>query len=291
MPGEYRIEGKVEDLDNEIYATINVVSQNLVNNPGFEEVDLSMWTIQTVDGQVADYVSRTNNDVHSGDWTLHFWNDQPMNFTVEQTLADLTPGIYQVKVRLQGVDIGSDDRLSLYALTDDTHLEEPIILKGWMNWDTPIIEEIEVRDQDLTIGVHLDISADSWGSIDDFEVIKIGELEEPEADNSGDESEDDPSKDEPTNEEGDPSKDEGTSQEDDSNGEDNGNPSTTPESDDLKDTEEDDEKKVDTTKEQEEDMKDESELPKTGETKLAYLSAMGLGFILIGGYFLVNNKM
>src|SRR5690625_3510058 len=153
-----------------------------------------------------------------------------------------------------------------------------------MNWDTPIIEEIEVQDRDLTIGVHLDISADSWGSIDDFEVIKIGELEEPEADNSGDESEDDPSKDEPskdepTNEEGDPSKDEGTSQEDDSNGEDNGKPSTIPDSDDLKDTEE------------EEDTKGESELPQTGETKLAYLSVIGLGFILIGGYFLVKNKV
>src|SRR5699024_2098829 len=142
-----------------------------------------------------------------------------------------------------------------------------------------IIEEIEVKDGDLTIGVHLDVSAESWGSIDDFEVVKVGNLEEPEEDNSGNESGDDPTK------------DEGTSQEDDSNGEDNENPSTTPESDDLKDTEEDDVKKVDTTKEQEEDMKDESELPKTGETKLAYLSVMGLGFILIGGYFLVKNKM
>src|SRR5699024_6899247 len=135
-----------------------------------------------------------------------------INCTVEQTLADLTPDIYQVKVRLQGGDIGSDDRLSLYALTDDTHLEEPIILKGWMNWDTPIIEEIEVRDQDLTIGVHLDISADSWGSIDDFEVIKIDDLEVYEAINADSESEDDPTKDEAIKEEGDPSKDEGTSQ-------------------------------------------------------------------------------
>src|SRR5699024_8409986 len=198
-------------IDEEVHATIQVLPSNYVVNPGFELEDLSVWSIHTVYVLVADYVSRTNNDVHSGDCALYFWNDQPMNFTVEQTLVYLTHGIYQVKVRLEGGDIGSDDRLSLYALTDDTHLEEPIILKGWMNWDTPIIEEIEVRDQDLTIGVHLDISADSWGSIDDFEVIKIDDLEEPEADNSGSESEDDPTK------------DEGTSQEDDSNGEDNGN--------------------------------------------------------------------
>lgn len=289
--GEYTISGQLEGIDEEVHATIQVLPTNYVVNPGFELEDLSMWSIQTVNGQVADYVSRTNNDVHSGDWTLHFWNDQPMNFTVEQTLADLTPGIYQVKVRLQGGDIGPDDRLSLYALTDDTHLEEPIILKGWMNWDTPIIEEIEVRDQDLTIGIHLDISADSWGSIDDFEVIKIDDLEETEADNSGNESEDDPTKDEAIKEEGDPSKDEGTSQEDNSNGEHSGKPSTTPESNDLKDTEEDDDKKADTIKEQEEDTKGESALPKTGETKLVYLSVIGLGFILIGGYFLWKNKM
>src|SRR5690625_1510002 len=289
--GEYTISGQLEGIDEEVYATIQVLPINYVVNPGFELEDLSMWEILTVDGQVADYVSRTDSDMHSGDWTLHFWNDQPMNFTVQQTLTDLSPGIYQVKVRLQGGDIGADDHLSLYASTGDTHFEEPIALKGWMNWDTPIIEEIEVQDRDLTIGVHLDISADSWGSIDDFEVIKIGELEEREADNSGYESEEDPSKDEPTNEEGVPTKDEGTSQEDDSNGEDNGKPSTIPDSDDLKDTEEEDDKKVDTIKEQEEDTKGESELPQTGETKLAYLSVIGLGFILIGGYFLVKNKV
>lgn len=277
--GEYTISGQLEELEKEVHASIQVSAKNYVLNPSFELEDLSMWQIQTVDGQVADFVSRTDSDPHSGDWTLHFWDDQPMNFTVQQKLTDLESGVYQVKVNLQGENYGEDDGLSLYAATKETQVEETITLNGWMNWATPIIEEIEVKDGDLTIGVHLDVSAESWGSIDDFEVVKVGELEEPEEDNSGNESGDDPTK------------DEGTSQEDDSNGEDNENPSTTPESDDLKDTEEDDEKKVDTTKEQEEDMKDESELPKTGETKLAYLSVMGLGFILIGGYFLVKNKM
>src|SRR5699024_1384213 len=190
-----------------------------------------------------------------------------MNFTVQQKLTDLEPGVYQVKVNLQGENYGEDDGLSLYAATKETQVEETITLNGWMNWATPIIEEIEVKDGDLTIGVHLDVSAESWGSIDDFEVVKVGNLEEPEEDNSGNESGDDPTK------------DEGTSQEEDSNGEDNGKPSTIPDSDDLKDTEE------------EEDTKGESELPRTGETKLAYLSVIGLGFILIGGYFLVKNKV
>src|SRR5699024_11313964 len=87
MPAEYRIEGKVEDLDNEIYATINVVSQNLVNNPGFEEVDLSMWTMLTDTNEEPGFLSRAQSDTKSGEWALHFWDDQRMNFTVEQRLA------------------------------------------------------------------------------------------------------------------------------------------------------------------------------------------------------------
>ena len=90
-------------------------------------------------------------------------------------------------------------------------------------------------------------------------------------------------KDEAIKEEG-PSKDEGTSQEDDSNGEHDGKPSTTPESNDLKDTEEDVTRKQ-TLLKTKEDTKVNRRHYQTGETKLVYLSAIGLGLILIGGYF------
>lgn len=177
MPGEYRIEGKVEDLDNEIYATINVVSQNLVNNPGFEEVDLSMWTMLTDTNEEPGFLSRAQSDTKSGEWALHFWDDQRMNFTVEQRLTDLEPGVYEIRAHIQGGDHQDDDQLTLYAFTSEVNQTEPFNLSGWMNWSQPVIREVEVLDGTLTIGLSFNIAEESWGTIDDFEVIKIADLE------------------------------------------------------------------------------------------------------------------
>ena len=183
MPGEYRIEGRVEDLDNKIYAVINVVSQNLVNNPSFEEVDLSMWTMLTDMNDAPDFLSRAQSDTKSGEWALHFWDDQRMNFTVEQRLTDLEPGVYEIRAHIQGGDHQDEDQLALYAFTSEGEQTEPFSLSGWMNWSQPVITELEVLDGTLTIGLRFDIAEESWGTIDDFEVIKIADLEpsEPEA--------------------------------------------------------------------------------------------------------------
>lgn len=281
--GEYTIKGQIDDIGEEVIATIQVLPINYVINPGFESDDLSMWAIQTVDNQTADFVSRVDSDTYSGDWALHFWDNQPMNFTVEQRLTNLAPGIYQIKANLQGENYDVDDYLSLYAFTKDTKVEEPITLNGWMNWDVPVIEEIEVRDKDLTIGIQLDISADSWGSIDNFEVIKVGELENDEDDES--------------------SKDEETSKDEENDPDDFGVGNKDPDSDatdsdDSRKTEKltdkhekNTESKVDSINKQEEEKKNESKLPKTGEVSQKYLLIIGIGFILIGAYFIIKDKM
>lgn len=88
--GTYTVDGTLSD-GTAITADVDVEMVNYVKNPGFEEADRSMWQISyTGENDPTDYQEKAD-DAHDGDFSLHFWSDSDMEFSICQTLTDL-PG-------------------------------------------------------------------------------------------------------------------------------------------------------------------------------------------------------
>lgn len=114
-------------------------------------------------------------DAHTDNYSFHFWSESDMEFTIVQNFTDLEPGTYSLKAFFQGGDINSDATMELFATAGDEASKQsaPFSAQGYAVWQEPTIDEIEVTDGTLTIGVAIKCNAKSWGTIDDFTLNKI----------------------------------------------------------------------------------------------------------------------
>ena len=175
--GSYKVDGTLED-GSKVTAAVEVEMINYVVNPGFEEEDTSMWSI-SYEGTAnpTDYQAK-EDDAYSGEVALHFWSgDSDMDFSVEQTLEDLEAGTYQLSVYAQGGDMSDDSDLELYAVVNGEEVQAvPFMVTTWTDWKLPTIKDLKIADGDmLTIGVRMKCNVGSWGTLDDFTLIRIGD--------------------------------------------------------------------------------------------------------------------
>ena len=144
---------------------LSVKKANLVQNPGFEEEDMSMWEIST------DIISRKNdgNNVHDGDYCLHFWDKNPIEYTVEQKIT-LDKGTYTLGAYLEGGDAGPDAAFKIYAVVDGTTYETETMVTKWQEWKNPEVKDLVIgTDQtEITIGIYGKCAGGGWGAWDDF---------------------------------------------------------------------------------------------------------------------------
>lgn len=175
--GNYKVDGTLED-GSKVTAAVEVEMINYVVNPGFEEEDTSMWSI-SYEGTAnpTDYQVK-EDDAYSGEVALHFWSgDSDMDFSVEQTLENLEAGTYQLSVYAQGGDMSDDSDLELYAVVNGEEVQAvPFMVTTWTDWKLPTIKDLKIADGDiLTIGVRMKCNVGSWGTLDDFTLIRIGD--------------------------------------------------------------------------------------------------------------------
>lgn len=137
--GTYTVDGTLSD-GTAVTADVDVEMVNYVKNPGFEEVDRSMWEISYAgENDPTDYQEKAD-DAHDGDM---------------ESTSDLE--LYAV---INGEEIGSD----------------AFILTTWTDWKQPKVDNIRIGDGDtLTIGVRMKCNANSWGTIDDFTLNRISD--------------------------------------------------------------------------------------------------------------------
>lgn len=186
--GEYNVSGKVicDNKEYDVLLTVEVsrpAESNLLSSPGFEEgqknwkLDLGVEDVDTNKYNVS-VQDKSKATVYSGDYALNFWRDEPMEFTLSQTLTDLDAGTYTFGGWIQGDDLGSEDVQYAYAkVYDKDDLTTPKQIKkiacsldGWTAWNNPEITGINVSEGDtLEVGMEITASeAQSWGSVDDF---------------------------------------------------------------------------------------------------------------------------
>ena len=173
--GNFTVSGTLED-GTEITAAVTVDRINYVQNPSFEDSDTSMWTVNySGETDPTDYQVKAA-DAHSGEVAFHFWSGSAdMDFSIEQSFTDLEPGTYELSAFSQGGDLSDDAYMDLYALVDGKELTAPLMLTTYADWQNPVIPEIEVTDGSLTIGVRYKCNVNSWGTLDDVTLNRVGE--------------------------------------------------------------------------------------------------------------------
>lgn len=166
-----------ESIEDDVTDTSQVEGEmtNLVKNPSFEDEDTSMWEITYAGEHNPTDYQLNPNDAYTGDVAFHFWSESDMEFSIEQEIADLEPGTYQLSVYAQGGDMSEDSVLELYAITNGEEEKVPFMLTSYADWQNPTISEIKVIDSTLTIGVRMKCNAYSWGTVDDFKLYRISD--------------------------------------------------------------------------------------------------------------------
>lgn len=164
--GIYEIEGIAKDGETEypVVCILDIKKINYVKNPGFEEADMSMWSIN---GKGVD--REMDNNKKSGDYSLKFWSADAVSYTAEQKIQGIPAGSYELGAFLQGGDAGSNPVFELYITVNGELLTAQTGVTSWQNWDNPVITDITIpEDAQVTVGVKVEAAAGAWGAWDDF---------------------------------------------------------------------------------------------------------------------------
>ena len=173
--GSYEITGALEGGET-VTAHVAIKMINLVRNPSFEEPDTSMWRVSYEGaGNPTDFQVKAD-DAYTGNVAFHFWSgSSDMAFSIEQDFDDLEPGTYRLTAYAQGGDMAADAEMELYAICDGVELTDSFMVTRWVDWKTPTIPEIHVTDGRLTIGARFHCNVNSWGTVDDFTLIRVSD--------------------------------------------------------------------------------------------------------------------
>lgn len=156
--------------------------ESLLDNPSFEEENLSSYTISE------GYVSRLNDTPKDGEYALHFWSEQAIDFDVEQKVF-LAPGMYQFNLLMQGDQTGQSENIYAFIkYPDGTLLTSTINLKGYANWQEANINFTLKESTELILGLHVTADAEAWGTTDNWSLKKTGDIAQEPSEKDNEES-------------------------------------------------------------------------------------------------------
>ncbi|MBE5890326.1 MAG: glycosyl hydrolase family 53 [Lachnospiraceae bacterium] len=178
VAGVYTVSGTAAE-GQDVVATIKVISENLLINGGFEDADTSVWVVTSQTGEDPTDIQTKEMDAHTDANSFHWWSESAMDYDMAQTVTVAADGTYSALAYIQGGDVGSDALIYLFVRVTDANGEmteyqsDPITLTGWVNWENPIINNIEVTaGSTVEVGMHVTCDAGGWGTMDDFELVQ-----------------------------------------------------------------------------------------------------------------------
>jgi len=168
--GIYRVYGVAQGL--EVICFISMEEANFIENHSFEDPDRSMWVLNNIgDTEQLRFLEQVTN-ARSGTHSLHFWDSNFVEFTVEQTVTGLLPGRYSFGIFIQGDDVANFE-IYIFAYADGVRHRMDTDVGGWVDWRNPIIENIVTESGEITVGVYVR-SDGGWGTMDDFMLNPMG---------------------------------------------------------------------------------------------------------------------
>ena len=169
-PGVYTVRGSVSLSYGlglgETTATVTVLQPNLLQNPGFELSDLSMYAI-------SGGHDRSTDTPHGESWCLHFYNANGATLDLSQTVS-LEPGSYSFSLFAQGDAKGGTEQY-IYVNLPAGQLTQDFALAGWAVWQNPEISFTLTEAAEVTVGGHIAYGAGGWGTFDDLSLRKTAE--------------------------------------------------------------------------------------------------------------------
>ncbi len=169
-PAQYTVKGTADGM--ETVCRISMVDANYVLNYSFEDPDTSMWNLVNIDDKTTELTFQQKQmDAVTGEYSVHFWGENGTSFDLSQVVKDAPAGKYSLMASVQGGFEGADETqdIYIYAKVGDKEYKQAATIKGWVEWDTPKIPEIEIPEgAEVTVGIHVEAAAGSWGTVDDF---------------------------------------------------------------------------------------------------------------------------
>ncbi len=173
VAGIYEVTGLVNETKQEVRCKVVVMEPNYIENPSFEDEDISMWTLNNKDNLTTEVgVLEKATDARTDFHSFHFYSTDKVDFSLEQEISDIKSGQYNLNLFIQGGDV-NNGVMTLYAIVDDQKYEVDMIVDGWVNWQNPTIENIPVNNGSITIGVSIQCDPGGWGSIDDVSLFPV----------------------------------------------------------------------------------------------------------------------
>ncbi|MDE7131357.1 MAG: glycosyl hydrolase 53 family protein, partial [Lachnospiraceae bacterium] len=147
--------------------TVEMVLEEVLVNPGFEDADMSAWTVK------GSGTARKNEDPRTGTYGVHFYNSNAVTSTVTQKIENLAAGTYVFGGYIQGDATGTTAEAVVKVYDGAGNLKDtktaPCTTSGWCVWQNPEVAGIVVAEGDyLEVGMEVNASAGGWGTMDDF---------------------------------------------------------------------------------------------------------------------------
>ena len=174
--GKHEVTGTAQGMVCKAY--ISVVEFNYLRNHSFESGDLEGWTVTDLGKTEQLYNEKKATDSLTGEYHLHFWSAAAgsVEFTAEQEVRDLAPGVYKFAISIMGGDAGEAEVYAYAKVNGVEVARSPMEITSYGNWDTGLVRGIEVAEGDvLTVGVYVRCAGSgngAWGKIDDGMVNK-----------------------------------------------------------------------------------------------------------------------
>jgi len=168
--GDYQIDGAAGGFAVKCFLSIE--EENHIVNGGFENRDMSRWVF---DGSISGsgHAERRTEDARTGSASFHFWDNEPVNFTVTQVITGLAPGKYMLSAYLHGGDGGSNQDCHIFARTESELKRADVRLAGWKNYNQGVINIDVGHSGSITVGFSIKCAANGWGGWDDFKLFRI----------------------------------------------------------------------------------------------------------------------
>ena len=171
--GSFNVIGAVSGTDLKAKVTITIDSlKNFVSDSSFESGDIwknTKWILE--DTKSSLQIEKNKANVHSENNSISYWKDSNFNFKIYQKIDGLENGTYKLSVW----SMGEKGKKSLYLYSNNGSLENKtsVIDSGWSKWNKFEINNINVVNGSLEIGIYGNCMSGDWGKIDSFELIRI----------------------------------------------------------------------------------------------------------------------
>lgn len=149
-------------------ALLNEPTPNLLTNSSFEADGYTNtptgWNVWLQSGVPATTVKTESSGAFDGGQKLTFWNSASYSGSVYRTLTGLPNGTYSFSV--WAMTNGDQDTLQLYAKNYGGSELNTTITTSDVNWNRYTIDNIEVTNGSVEIGIYTVAGANDWVNLD-----------------------------------------------------------------------------------------------------------------------------